>query len=205
MRICLLQDSKFFLLVREFFSRMDGFHIVTSLPADFVLIDDENITMDEVIHIIHSVEHEKTVLFTDKQNEHPVTDLLDTGVASILYKEDIQTDSLPNILERINNNEFFLPPAMTKSFLNRTIKMMRVAHDRFIQRVQERDLNFTMRQAEVASLMKINYPNKEIARIVGISEGSVKVHVSDVYKKLGTNDRTEAMKKLLEINIYEKE
>jgi len=50
----------------------------------------------------------------------------------------------------------------------------------------------TARQQEVLSLLAQGRSNKEIAKNLGLLEGTVKVHVRDILRKLGVSNRTQA-------------
>ena len=50
----------------------------------------------------------------------------------------------------------------------------------------------TPRQSEVLSLLRLGLTNREIASRLVIEEGTAKVHVRQVLKKLGVRSRTEA-------------
>ena len=52
----------------------------------------------------------------------------------------------------------------------------------------------TEREAEVLQLLAQGLPNKQIASTLGISEHTVKFHVSGIYAKLGATNRTEAVR-----------
>jgi DNA-binding NarL/FixJ family response regulator len=51
----------------------------------------------------------------------------------------------------------------------------------------------TNRQQEVATLVCDGLSNKMIARKLGVSEGTVKVHLHAIYRKLGVLSRTDLM------------
>jgi len=53
--------------------------------------------------------------------------------------------------------------------------------------------NLTGRQLEVLRLLARGMPNKSIARELGLSEGTVKVHVLAIFRTLNVNNRTEAV------------
>jgi DNA-binding NarL/FixJ family response regulator len=44
----------------------------------------------------------------------------------------------------------------------------------------------------VLSLVAKGLANKQVARALGISEHTVKVHLNNVYRRIGVNDRTSA-------------
>ena len=52
----------------------------------------------------------------------------------------------------------------------------------------------TPREVQVMELVTQGLRNKEIAASLGISEGTVQVHVKSIFAKLGVNDRTAAVK-----------
>jgi DNA-binding NarL/FixJ family response regulator len=51
----------------------------------------------------------------------------------------------------------------------------------------------TEREVEVLKLMTGGYSNREIARALQVTEGTVKNHVSSILSKLGVRDRTRAV------------
>ncbi len=52
----------------------------------------------------------------------------------------------------------------------------------------------TERELEVLSLLAKGLPNKQIALALGISEHTIKFHVSSIYSKLNATNRTEAIR-----------
>lgn len=59
----------------------------------------------------------------------------------------------------------------------------------------------TKRETDVIGLMVSGKSNKEIGDALGVSEGTVKVHVGHILKKLGVTGRTEAIRVALERGI----
>jgi DNA-binding NarL/FixJ family response regulator len=53
-------------------------------------------------------------------------------------------------------------------------------------------VGLTARQHEVLQLLALGHSNKEIAKSLGLLEGTVKVHVRDILRKLGVSNRTQA-------------
>ena len=59
----------------------------------------------------------------------------------------------------------------------------------------------TVREMEVIQLMAQGLANKQIALSLGISEHTVKFHLSSLYAKLGISSRTEAVKRGIELGL----
>ncbi len=55
-------------------------------------------------------------------------------------------------------------------------------------------VHITARQLEILQLVADGLSNKAIGRALGITEGTVKLHVTSVLKALGADNRTEAVK-----------
>lgn len=200
MRICFLEDSEFFYLVEEKLNHIKHHNvkIVTNSPAEMILIDEETIEASDLFKILPLYEKEKVILFTDNHRDVDVLTLLSLGIDSILYKRNVELEQLPEVLEQIQHDEFFLPSEMTGTLIGRIVQLKNSEHDRFLHQVQDDEIRLTLKQAEIAALMKHGHSNKEIANLLGVSEGSVKVHVSQIYSKFGTSDRTLVIKRLLE-------
>jgi two-component system NarL family response regulator len=59
----------------------------------------------------------------------------------------------------------------------------------------------TARELEVLTLIVKGLTNSEIAGVLKISKGTVKIHVNNIYGKLGVNDRTQATTTALQRGI----
>ena len=62
----------------------------------------------------------------------------------------------------------------------------------------------TPREREIASLVAVGMSNKQIARTVNISDGTVKIHLYNAYHKLGVTNRT-ALATLLHHKVSDEE
>jgi DNA-binding CsgD family transcriptional regulator len=76
-------------------------------------------------------------------------------------------------LQRVNEGEFWFEKALTDSFLS----AKRIA--------------LTKREGQLVSLLSQGLKNKEIASMLLISEGTVKVYLSRLFQKVGVKDRFE--------------
>ena len=60
---------------------------------------------------------------------------------------------------------------------------------------------FTNREKEVLMYMAEGDNNKEIAKKMNISIHTSKIHISNIFQKIGAKDRTEAVVKAIKYNI----
>lgn len=85
--------------------------------------------------------------------------------------------------------------------LDRLLEAIRAVHqgDQYIPseiatRVGERMLaQLTPREIEVLYLLARGLSNKEIAAQLGVVEGTVKIHITNIFSKLNVSDRTQAL------------
>lgn len=59
--------------------------------------------------------------------------------------------------------------------------------------IQPEEIGLTTRQAQVLALMVRGLSNRDIADQLDLTEGTVKIHVTAVFKTLGVSSRTQAM------------
>jgi len=67
--------------------------------------------------------------------------------------------------------------------------------------VQEPSDTVNDREMSILRFLAGGYSNKEIAKAIFLSEGTVKNYVSDILDKLGTRDRTRAVLKAITLKI----
>jgi DNA-binding NarL/FixJ family response regulator len=60
------------------------------------------------------------------------------------------------------------------------------------------DGTLTSREAEVVRLVSQGLSNKAVARQLGVQEGTVKIHLHNVFRKLGVSNRTRLILKKIE-------
>lgn len=65
--------------------------------------------------------------------------------------------------------------------------------------LKARPYTLSQRQTEVLTLMAEGKSNKQIARDLGLAEGTIKVHVAALFRTLGINNRVSAVSALMEL------
>ena len=93
--------------------------------------------------------------------------------------EDYQ--SVADHLERIISGDYSIHPRVAEMLKPKKKKI-----------VQKNDLNLTVRQSQVLHLVQDRgASNKTIAKILGITESTVKLHMGTILKKYGVKNRTQ--------------
>lgn len=121
------------------------------------------------------------------------TDLLrasEAGAQGFLLK-DASPEDLLDAIERVARGETLLAPVSTEPVRARYA---------FRDQTPPTD-TFNEREVAILRLLAGGYSNKEIARAVFLSEGTVKNYVSEILDKLGTRDRTRAVLKAITLRI----
>jgi two-component system, NarL family, response regulator len=65
-------------------------------------------------------------------------------------------------------------------------------------------INLTSREQEILTLVATNKTNQEIAELLYITPGTVRVHVHTILHKLGARDRQQAVEIAARHNLIEK-
>jgi two-component system, NarL family, nitrate/nitrite response regulator NarL len=121
------------------------------------------------------------VLLTASVRDEEILSAVDGGASAILLK-DSAADGLLACLRAVAAGNAWMPDAPIRQA---------IARERERQRSANRVVGLlTPREREMVSLTMEGLSNKEIARKLGLAEGTVKIHLYNIYQKLGVSNRT---------------
>jgi DNA-binding NarL/FixJ family response regulator len=120
---------------------------------------------------------------------------LGAGAKGYLLK-DVSLQHLTDAIRALAQGRTMITPALTERVL-RGLRSLGGGGDDAALAPEP----LTERETEVLRLMAGGYSNKEIARALGVAEGTVKNHVSSVLSKLGVRDRTRAVLKAVDLGL----
>jgi NarL family two-component system response regulator YdfI len=123
----------------------------------------------------------QVVILTTYDDDQYIVRGLRAGARGYLLK-DTDRKVLYDAIRAAARGESLLPSAVVDKV---------VAHLQGAQPVQSETLS--RREAQVLALLAEGAPNKEVARRLGISERTVKAHVTGIFNKLGASSRAEAV------------
>jgi DNA-binding NarL/FixJ family response regulator len=153
---------------------------------DVVLMDLRMPEMDGVAAIraiLAANADARIVALTTYDGDADIYRALDAGACGYLIK-DMLGDELIRAVRTVAAGRRIIPPKVAS----------RLAE--FTPRV-----DLTAREVEVLRLVAKGLRNREIARVIGRTEETVKVHLKHVMQKLGVDDRTEAVTLALQRGI----
>ncbi|HJU27514.1 MAG TPA: response regulator transcription factor [Rhodanobacteraceae bacterium] len=135
-----------------------------------------------------------TIILTTFDDDQLVLAGLKAGARGYLLK-DVSLEQLVEAVKTVAAGGSLIAPMVTQRLLAGIGRMQ----NQFTSLEQPDPL--TERETEILRLMSGGYSNKEIANSLGVAEGTVKNHVSNILSKLGVRDRTRAVLKALELGI----
>jgi DNA-binding NarL/FixJ family response regulator len=135
-----------------------------------------------------------TIILTTFDDDQLVLAGLKAGARGYLLK-DVSLEQLVDAVKAVAGGGSLVQPVVTQRLLT---GLERMQND-FTS--LDRPDPLTDRETEILRLMAGGYSNKEIANSLGVAEGTVKNHVSNILSKLGVRDRTRAVLKAFEIGI----
>lgn len=113
--------------------------------------------------------------------------LLDSGARGYIPKL-AGSEQLMDALRRVLQGEIYLPDALFIPASRST------ADDNNASRL-------TSRQQEILPLLAEGMPNKQIANTLGVTEGTIKQHLKDLFRRLGASNRTQAVKEARRLGL----
>lgn len=166
------------------------------LVPDVVLIDINMPVMSglEATRIIKR-RHPQTgvIILTMHEDDEQLFHAIRVG-ASAYSTKDIESDQLIHLIRRVARGEYLI----NENVLSRPFVASRVL-DQF-RELSQVDTPaegvfspLTPREVEILDCVAQGNSNKEIARILDISDQTVKNHITSILRKLAVNDRTQAV------------
>ncbi|MBA7622560.1 Transcriptional regulatory protein DegU [subsurface metagenome] len=168
---------------------------IDTLPPDVALVDIDGST-DDSLTLAHKIRQRSpnigVIVLASDPNDTQLFRVLKAQAAAYLSKE-ITADQLVDTVRRVARGEHPINESLTTR--------PKVA-EQVLQQFQELSWRseteafispLTPREMEILNYIAQGYFNKEIAVKLGISEQTIKNHVTSILRKLNANARTEAV------------
>jgi len=175
-----------------------GIEMVCETPPDVVLLD---MRMPEMtgIEVLRTLRERGVsmpiVMLTTSRDESDVVQSLQGGASGYLLK-DMEPDDLITALSNIVQGNTVVAPELTM-VLARAVQ----GEEAPVSGPQKNLADLTPREREILCLLAEGQSNKVIARNLGITDGTVKLHVKAILRKLEVHSRVEAAVIAVEQNL----
>ncbi len=164
----------------------EGLRVARETPCDVILLDLRMPDLDGLSLLDKLVAQDAdtpVVMLTTSDDERDLADAMSRGARGYLLK-DMEPDELVAALRDIVDGNTVIAADLVSA-------MARVTEGKVPQREAPFD-SLTPRETEILGLLAEGQSNKVIARNLGISDGTVKLHVKAILRKLDVHSRVEA-------------
>jgi len=152
----------------------EAVRLADELKPDVVLLDLKMPGLDG-LGALAALEAYKVIVLTSMTERGQVLPAVRAGAAGYLYK-DVDPRALVQAIRSVHDGHLIFAPEAAGA----------------LARGESSVIALTAREQGVLALIAGGRSNREIARELGVSEKTIKTHVSNLLMKLGVHDRTQA-------------
>ncbi|MEN4011426.1 MAG: response regulator transcription factor [Chloroflexota bacterium] len=167
---------------------LESLDFLKQTSVDLVLMDLKMPVMNGVIatrKIQQSFPQVRILVLTTYDDDEWVFDAIRAGASGYLLK-DMPPKALLEAIHGTLAGKSYVDPNVTGKLLNN------IAHQPRLE-LQATSFNLSEREKEVLKMMCQGFTNADIARQLYLTEGTVRNYTSDIFRKLGVSDRTQAV------------
>ncbi len=129
----------------------------------------------------------RTIILSPLLSEEVEWGLFKTGIRGCC-RSDVEPELLATIVESVQRGELWLRRALSWRLLNELVAITK-EKQKMEQAISDLLANLTRRECEIATLVGNGESNKQIARLLDITQRTVKAHLTEVFRKLEIADR----------------
>ena len=144
------------------------------------------------------------LVLTVHETPNYLLEAIRAGAAGYVYKDAPQCE-LAAAIRKVLEGEVAFPRKLATQLIHQLAQEQQKPEEKTPAPTKKVVLRqpLTPRELEVLELMPLGNSNREIARNLGISVGTVKNHVERIMAKLGVSDRTQAVVRSLELGLID--
>ncbi|PWT94537.1 MAG: DNA-binding response regulator [Blastocatellia bacterium] len=138
---------------------------------------------EAIAAIVKEFPKAKIIVLSTFSGDEDIFKALQAG-ARAYFRKDVKGNDLVGAIRAVYTGQRLLPPEIAA---------------RLAERIPRSELS--TRELEILGLIAKGSSNKDIANALEISEGTVRVHASNIFAKLGCNDRAQAVSEAFQRGI----
>jgi DNA-binding NarL/FixJ family response regulator len=180
--VAVLGDQPDFVVAGSAGSAEEALALAARERPDVVLLDLELPGLDGVEAIPRLLEASpevRVLVFTAYDTDERVVGAIRAGAGGYLLK-GASVEEIARAIRTVRGGGSYLEPRVATALLTEV-------------RTPRRETALTERERAVLRLVADGLPTKQIARSLGISERTVKFHVTSIFRKLGADNRAQAV------------
>lgn len=172
-------------VIAEASSGRECLKVLETVTPDVILLDINMPDMSgiDVLKELKKInKHLRVLMLTVHSEVEYLIKAVDIGVEGYVLK-DSDSSELIKAIKEINNGGNYIQP-----------QLIPILNHSLINRKQDKNMvdKLTKREVEVLTYIAKGMFNRDIAEVMGISERTVKNHISNIFKKIDVLDRTQA-------------
>lgn len=190
----LLEVQEGIAIVGQAASGREAVELALATRPDVVLMDVRMPEMDGIeatSELRRQLPACRVLMLTTFDDDEYILEALKVGATGYLLK-DIPSEDLAQAIQAAHKGIYQLDPAVAAKVVASLAGAPNTAGRNIASPDRLASDNLTDREVEVLRLVAQGVTNKEIARTLNISEGTVKNHISSILSRLGLRDRTQA-------------
>jgi two-component system, NarL family, response regulator DegU len=134
----------------------------------------------------------KIIVLTIHDGDNYVLELLKNGALGYLLK-DVEPTMLIKAIHVVNEGNAFVYPKLAERIFGGLCENEDVNEKAREMWRESRSDRLTAREMDVLSCIAKGFSNQDIAQALFVSEKTVKNHLTNIFRKLSVNDRTQAL------------
>jgi len=138
----------------------------------------------------------KIIMLTIYQDNQHIAKAIQAGARGYVLK-DVKRENLINIIHHVIDDGAFLDPAVASHLFDHIKNTQPTATD-------DRKPQLTQRELEVLNLLVDGRKDREISKLLNISEHTVRSHIKNLFRKLGVSSRSQAVAKAIQGDLISK-
>lgn len=144
-----------------------------AVRPDLMLLDmTPNLTYGVMVELQRRLPGSRIVVWVRSISKELAYQAIENGIRGVLRKT-VPAETVIKCLQMVADGGLWFEESLTDGFL------------------ATEAVNLSRREGQLVSLLAQGLKNKEVASILGISDGTVKVYLSRLFRKLGVKDRFE--------------